>query len=137
MRNTTDPSLNRPVTLADRIILIICGLSFLLPGLVLLSAPGFFYRTLADFAPFNRHFMGDAGAFTVALGIGLLLTLANPAAHRLLIGIAALGNTVHVFNHLYDDIIVDGGNVRHLLTNTVPLLVMSVLLIVVWWRLRK
>ena len=124
-------------TLADRLMLLYCGLSLVLPGIVLLSAPGYFYRVLADFAPFNRHFMGDVGAFSLALGVGILLAIRNPAAHRLLIGITAFGNTVHVLNHLYDDIVVDGGNLRHILTNTIPLLFMSVLLIVVWWRVRQ
>ena len=137
MRDTTSSSLIRPVALADRIMLLYCGFSLLLPGLVLLSAPSFFYRALADFAPFNRHFMGDAGSFSLALGVGILLAVRNPQAHRLLIGVTALGNTVHVFNHLYDDLILDGGNLRHLLTNTAPLLLMSVLLVVVWWRLRR
>jgi uncharacterized protein YjeT (DUF2065 family) len=141
MRNSTSGSVTQPasrqsVSLADRLMLLYCGLSLLLPGLVLIGAPNFFYQALADFAPFNRHFMGDAGSFSLALGIGVLLALRNPAAHRLLIGVTALGNTIHVCNHLYDDLIVDGGNLRHLLTNTAPLLLMSLLLVVVWWRVR-
>lgn len=136
MREIASGSVNQRISIADRIMLFYCGLSLLVPGVVLLSAPSFFYRSLADFPPFNRHFMGDAGAFSLALGVGILLTLRNPVAHKLLIGVTALGNTIHVFNHLYDDLIVDGGNLRHLLTNTAPLLVISILLAIVWWRLR-
>jgi len=121
----------------ERIMLIYCALMLTLPGIVLLSAPSLFYRALADFAPFNRHFMGDAGALMLGLGIGLFFTLRNPAAHRLLIAVAAIGNSIHVANHLYDDFVVDAGNMRHLLTNTMPLLLLSLLLGITWWRLGR
>ncbi|MEZ4867165.1 MAG: hypothetical protein R3C14_37925 [Caldilineaceae bacterium] len=124
------------VSVIDTVILLYCGLSLMLPALTLLVTPGWFYNALADFPPFNRHFMGDAGAFSLALGIGILLAIRNPAAHRNVIGITALGNTVHVFNHLYDDLIIDGGNIDHLMTNTVPLILLSLLLVIVWWRAR-
>lgn len=111
--------------------LLYCALMHLLPGLALFLLPAQFY-TIADFAPFNRHYMGDAGVFLFAIGLGLLFAVRNPLQHGVLIGAAAVGNLLHVFNHLYDDLIVDGGNIEHLLTNTLPLLVVTVLLIWLW-----
>jgi hypothetical protein len=127
----------QPKLVIHRFILLYCGLSLFAPALLLLVTPAWFYIALADFPPFNRHFMGDAGAFSLALGIGVLLAVRQPYAHRMVIGLAALGNGVHVLNHLYDDLIIDGGNLRRLLTNTGPLLLTSMLLMVVWGNLRR
>jgi hypothetical protein len=49
-----------------------------------------------------------------------------------LIGAAAVGNALHVLNHLYDDLIVDGGNIDHLVSNTLPLLLVTLLLVWLW-----
>ena len=105
---------------------------FVLPGLALVLAPIWFYNAIADFPPFNRHYMGDAGVFSFALGIGLLLAVRQPSHNRAAIGAAAVGSTLHVINHLYDDIIVDGGNVTHMLSNSLPLGIVAILLIWVW-----
>jgi predicted anti-sigma-YlaC factor YlaD len=117
---------------ATKLILVFCGLMMLLPALALLFAPRWFYDAIADFPPFNRHFAGDAGAFSLALGVGLMIAARKPIAHRNLIGVAALGNVIHVLNHLYDDLIVDGGNIEHILSNTLPLVLLLILLIFAW-----
>lgn len=133
MRNSTksvtlsgnqDPSM-------QRIALIFCALMHLLPGLGLLLSPQNFY-TFADFPPFNRHFMGDAGVFSFAIGLGLLFAVRNIKQNGLLIGAATIGNALHVLNHLYDDVIVDGGNMGHLITNTLPLAIVTILLAWLW-----
>ena len=98
--------------------LFFCALMHLVPGVgLLLLFPTQFF-TIADFEPFNRHFMGDAGVFSFAIGLGLLLAVRRPSQHGLLLGAAAVGNILHVLNHLYDDLIVDSGNLDHLVTNT-------------------
>jgi len=104
----------------------------LLTGLALLFAPRWFYTNVADFPPFNRHFLGDIGAFTLALGFGLLVAARNLQPHRGLIGIGALGSLVHVVNHLYDDLVVERGASLHWLTNTVPLLILAMALLWAW-----
>ena len=115
-----------------QVIVFIAALMYVLPGLALVLTPAWFYTVIADFPPFNRHFMGDAGVFSFALGVGLLMAMRQPAQNRAVIGAAAVGNTLHLINHLYDDIIVDGGNVTHLLSNSLPLGIVAMLLIWVW-----
>ena len=39
------------------------GLWYALAALALLLVPGWFFITVGPFAPFNRHYEGDAGAF--------------------------------------------------------------------------
>ena len=47
----------------------------LLAGLALLIAPVWFFNTIGTFAPYNQHYLGDAGAFLLPLGLGLLWSL--------------------------------------------------------------
>jgi hypothetical protein len=132
MRSTTETTIKTGNRLFLRqAALVYCALMHLLPGLALLLLPQNFY-TIADFPPFNRHYMGDAGVFSFAIGLGLLLAVRQINQNGLLIGAAAVGNALHVLNHLYDDLLVDGGNLDHLLTNTLPLLVVTLLLIWLW-----
>jgi hypothetical protein len=120
---------------AQQIAVFVCALMFVLPGVALVLAPTWFYAALATFPPFNRHFMGDAGVFSFALGVGLLIAVRQPRQHRSVIGAAAIGSALHLLNHLYDDLIVDGGNMAHLVSNSLPLGVVAMLL--VWVYLAK
>ncbi len=121
-----------------RWVVLFSGATNLLTGAALLFAPAWFYNAIADFPPFNRHFLGDVGAFIFALGLGLLFAARAPQKHRGLIGVAALGNLFHVGNHLYDDFFVGPATATmHLLTNTLPLFIMAVLLIAAWVMLAR
>ena len=46
-----------------RAILITAGIFYTFTGLALLLAPTWFFDTIGNFPPFNRHYMGDLGAF--------------------------------------------------------------------------
>jgi predicted anti-sigma-YlaC factor YlaD len=120
-----------------RFAVIFNGVLMVLTALLLLFAPEFFYNAVADYAPFNRHFLGDIGAFSMALGVGLLLAARDPYKHPLIIGAAALGNLLHVLNHAYDDLFVERLTTQHWLTNTIPLLVATVLLVIAYWNVSR
>lgn len=66
------PPTNTAKTSRLQIILALSGLFYTLSGLALLFLPTWFFTYIGDFPPFNRHYMGDAGAFILPLGIGLL-----------------------------------------------------------------
>jgi hypothetical protein len=131
----TKTSTALPSLAIARFIVLLNSLMNILPGLALLFAPKWFYQ-IADFPPFNQHFMGDAGAFSLALGIGLLVAARNPNGHRSLIAVAALAGLIHVGNHLYDDLIIQQGTTPHLVTNTLPLLILPLLLIPAYFLAR-
>jgi predicted anti-sigma-YlaC factor YlaD len=120
-----------------RFAVIFNGVLMVLTALLLLFAPEFFYNAVADYAPFNRHFLGDIGAFSMALGVGLLLAARDPYKHPLIIGAAALGNLLHVLNHAYDDLFVERLTTQHWLTNTIPLLVATVMLVIAYWNVSR
>ncbi len=117
-----------------QIVVAIGGAVNLFAGALLLLAPAWFFDTIGNFPPFNRHYMGDAGAFLLPLGIGLLVAARDPRRHRGLIGVAALGSLLHVGNHLYDDFVA-GQAAAHFARETLPLLALAVLLIVVYRNL--
>jgi len=104
------------------------GILYLLTGLALLLAPGWFFATIGPFPPFNRHYMGDLGAFLLPLGVGLLLAARDPSKHKLLVRIAVGGSGLHAFNHTYDAVI-DRAPLGHWLVDTLPLLIFGVLLL--------
>jgi len=83
-------------------VMLLNGLTYLAVGAALLLAPEWFFANIGNFPPFNRHYSGDLGSFQLALGTGLLYTARNPAKHAAVLGVAALGGTMHALNHAVD-----------------------------------
>ena len=83
-------------------IALLNGLTYLAVGAALLLAPEWFFANVGNFPPFNRHYAGDLGSFQLALGAVLLYTARNPAKHASVLGVAALGGTMHALNHAVD-----------------------------------
>jgi hypothetical protein len=71
-------------------------------ALALLLAPEWFYSTIAEFPPFNRHYAGDAGAFLLGIGAGLIVAARDPIRYRALLLIGVGVSWLHAVNHLYD-----------------------------------
>ena len=113
-----------------QVVVAIAGITHLLVGLAMLLAPMWFFTTIGTFPPFNRHYTGDMGAFQLALGAGLLLAARAPAQYRLLIGIAAAGNALHMLNHAYDALI-SRASLGFWLADTGPMLVLTLALLLV------
>ena len=65
-------------------------------------APHPFAEVVATFAPFNAHFLHDAGAFQLGLGAALLVALAR--RRGLVVAFAAnlVADAVHVVAHVED-----------------------------------
>lgn len=113
---------------AMQIAVALSAALYIFTGTALLFAPEWFFENIGHFPPFNRHFMGDIGAFTLPLGLGLLLAARAPQRHRLFIGVVALGSFVHLFNHLYDDWLSNAWALEHFLRETLPLALVAVAL---------
>lgn len=126
--STLTHSAARP-TIAQ-VVVVIAGITHLLVGLAMLLAPLWFFVMIGTFPPFNRHYTGDMGAFQLALGAGLLVAARTPAQYRLLIGIAAAGNLLHMLNHAYDALI-SHASLGYWLSDTGPMLVLTLALLLV------
>ena len=81
------------------------GLFYTFVGVTQLLTPEWFFMTIGTYPPFNRHYLGDLGSFTLPMGIALLLAARAPSQQRLLIGFVAAGSLIHSLNHLYDDLV--------------------------------
>ena len=87
---------------AVRIALVVIGVYYLIFGVWALAQPASFYGQIASFSPFNVHFLHDAGAFQIGLGLALILVvvLSDPIlAVVLAVGAASL---LHVVAHVVD-----------------------------------
>jgi uncharacterized membrane protein len=89
------------MTLA-RIVAALGGLSFLVAGVWAFVHPLSFSEVVAPFPPLNVHFLRDAGAFQIGLGVALLLPLVR--ADALLVALAAVGTAslFHLASHVID-----------------------------------
>jgi hypothetical protein len=124
-----NPKLN-----GTQLTLAISGLFYTLTGLALLFLPIWFFTYIGDFPPFNRHYMGDAGAFILPLGIGLLIAVRQPSVHRGIVLITAAASLIHALNHAYDDWLVRSP-LSHWFAETIPLLLFAGLLFYIYRRL--
>ncbi len=116
-----------PRSLFVRGVIVLNGLNYLFVGLALIFTPRWFFDTIGNFQPFNRHYSGDLGTFLLPLGIGLLWAARDPARHLGLIGVALAGSWLHVLNHLSDDLAAAALSPQFF-SNTLPLLALAALL---------
>ena len=115
-----------------QMIIFMAGLFYMLVGLSMLFWPGWFYKTIGHFPPFNRHYIGDLGAFTLPLGLGLLLAARVPFQHRLLLWAVGSANLLHGLNHVYDSL-AGQMSLTHWLADTIPLLLGAVIFLIAIW----
>jgi PPOX class probable F420-dependent enzyme len=93
----------RPMDQGRRFVLavtLLAGLFMTAAGVAALLAPGWF----ADAASFPRHphFVHDAGAFQLGIGVTLLLALAWRDGLALVLAGFLVANTTHAVNHAVD-----------------------------------
>ena len=111
-----------------QIVVGVAGALYVFSGAALLFAPLWFYRTIGDFGAFNQHYEGDAGAFLLPLGLGLLVAAYQPLKYPLLVWVGAVGSLAHACNHLYADL-VGQPSLTHLFKETIPLFLLAALLL--------
>lgn len=115
------------------------GLADTLAGAALLLAPEWFYETLGTFPPFNRHYAGDAGAFLLPIGIGLLFAARSPARFRAILVLGLGASWIHAANHAYDALVHPGEGAASLLdaANVVGIAVALSVGVALTWRTRR
>lgn len=113
----------------SRLLVGLAGAFYTAAATLTLLAPGWFYQHLGHFPPFNRHYMGDVGAFVLPLGAALLWTARRPQQHRALLATATAASTLHLINHAVD---AAGEPLLHWLLDVVPLGLLAAALVLVW-----
>jgi hypothetical protein len=85
-----------------RWVALVAGLLTLAAGIWAFAAPSSFYRSIATFPPYNRHFVHDLGAFQIGLGVTLLLALRWSDGLQVALAGFATAATVHFAGHVID-----------------------------------
>ncbi|GHO90940.1 hypothetical protein KSF_009880 [Reticulibacter mediterranei] len=114
-----------------QLILTINVLFFVGTSTIILFSPHIF-QSIVQFVPFNRHYLGDAGIFQLAVSLGLLWAIPDPTRRVSHIWIGTIASLMHTTNHVYDLFFVSTPPLFRLwLPQTLTLLVLALSLLVV------
>lgn len=109
------------------------GVFYSVAGAALLLDPDWFLGNVGPFPPYNRHYMGDTGSFTLALGVGLLVAARNPLRERAMLLAALVGTLLHTANHAYGDLVLTELPTADVARDLAPLVIYAGLLVVACW----
>lgn len=81
-------------------------------GIWALVAPESFFSSVAQFEPYNQHFIQDIGAFQIGLATVLILAVVDRASDALTVGLLGMGvgTLAHTLSHIIGRNL--GGNPR-------------------------
>jgi len=114
-----------------RIVGIVCAIAFFAPIVLSLVYPaGFFYR------PFHPTYERMIGAILLALGLGLLLALRDPARNAGVYAVIGLVTGLMAAAIVYG-LIVEGTDPVHWIIQVPLLLAIAITLVVTYTRLRR
>jgi hypothetical protein len=118
-----------------RLLCFLVGALYFLTGVAMLLAPMWFFDNIATFPPFNRHFLGDLGSFSIAIGTGLLLAVWDARYLRGAVAVGLVASGLHLLNHGFDAVV---GSVPERGWSDVPGLALVLVLLVapLWATLR-
>lgn len=71
-------------------------------GLLQLLAPGTFFDEIGNYGIENSHYIGDVGAFTLAFGVAVGISVVRPGWRAPLLWLGALWYGFHAINHAFD-----------------------------------
>ena len=128
-------SLTRNQNKFVQFVLALTGLSYIAAGAALIFFPAWFLENVGLFPPFNRHYMGDAGAFVLAIGVGLWLIRKDAWAHRSMLVAGLVATQLHALNHLFDAFL--HADIQHWLQDALPNILVGVLYLIAFmlvWR---
>jgi len=114
-----------------RIVGIVCAIAFFAPIVLSLVYPaGFFYR------PFHPPYERMIGAILLALGLGLLLALRDPARNAGVYAVIGLVTGLMAAAIVYG-LVVEGTDPVHWIIQVPLLLAIAITLVVTYTRLRR
>ncbi len=118
--------------LVSNLVVAAFGILTIALGIWALIDPSSFFDNIADWPPYNRHFIHDIGAFQVAIGAVLLFALIwRSDAVLAALGGAAIGATLHWIAHITDEDLRGGSDTDPYLLGVVAL----ILVLTFVWRL--
>ena len=90
--------------LVSNLVVAVFGIFTLALGIWALADTTSFYDNIAEWPPYNRHFIHDIGAFQIGLGVALVFALIwQGDAVLAALGGGAAGATLHSVVHITDE----------------------------------
>jgi hypothetical protein len=71
-------------------------------GALALIAPDTFFDQIGKYGTENSHYVGDVGAFVIAYGIGVLISIRLPSWRVPVLYVGAIWFGFHALNHAFD-----------------------------------
>jgi len=102
---TSPPGANRISAMSERALRIVVGVIavyHVITGGLALLAPDTFFDEIGRYGVENSHYVGDVGAFMLALGVALAIAVVRPAWRAPLLWLGALWYGFHAINHAFD-----------------------------------
>jgi hypothetical protein len=83
-------------------VCVALGLAQLVPALWIVIAPHSFFDHVGPFGSYNSHYLGDAAAFQLGIGLPLIAAARFEALRAGALAIALASVSVHAVNHWID-----------------------------------
>jgi hypothetical protein len=81
---------------------VLAAVAFLAGGAWSFADPASFYEQVAQFPPYNEHFLHDIGAFQLGIGVALVLALVGWSGPQVALWGAAVAAVAHAAAHWID-----------------------------------
>lgn len=87
---------------ALKAILILIAAYHVITGGLALIAPGTFFEQIGNYGVENSHYVGDVGAFILAFGVAVGISVVRPSWRAPILWLGALWYGFHAINHAFD-----------------------------------
>jgi hypothetical protein len=85
-----------------QVVLALIGATNAAVGALALIAPDTFFDQIGKYGVENSHYVGDVGAFVLAFGIAVLISIRLPSWRVPVLGLGAIYYGLHALNHIFD-----------------------------------
>jgi hypothetical protein len=83
-------------------ILAVIAIYHVATGLLALVAPDTFFEQIGHYGVENSHYVGDVGAFILAFGVAVGISVVRPSWRAPVLWLGALWYGFHAINHAFD-----------------------------------
>jgi hypothetical protein len=87
---------------ALKAILVVIAAYHIVIGLLALVAPDTFFDQIGHYGIENSHYVGDVGAFILALGVAVAISIWRASWRAPILWLGALWYGFHAINHAFD-----------------------------------
>jgi hypothetical protein len=85
-----------------RAVLIVVAAYHIVTGALALFAPDTFFDQIGHYGVENSHYVGDVGAFILAFGVAVAISVVRPSWRPPILWLGALWYGFHALNHAFD-----------------------------------